>query len=590
MVNTARSERVLARVWIAVMAAACVWLLANTWVADDIFITFRYSDNVLEGHGPVYNPGERSEGYTHFLWFIVLTVGRAFQIPAHILGKYLGFPAFVGCLLLLVRLSARLFPQRGGLYGVPLAALGWATLEDARAFGSGGLETMPFIFLLLLGFTILTTSKHPRRVQLAAWAYAVATLTRPEGLLYTGLAGLWLWAQAPSRLRRPLEFAAVWVALTGPLFAFRLSYYGFLFPNPYYAKSGSIANWPQGLVYLSTFFKAYFVLLLSVVAVALLIRTARKRHRPPAAGPLTLGLVCAAANIFYVTRVGGDFMFARFYLPATPFLLLACEWVVHHLPRPPLRVAAAVVFLALIAVGIVQKHSWFDDKGHVRSIVDEPQWYPDERLDNIRMMADALRKCFEGTNAVIMVQGGQASLAYYGRFPVAVERYGLTDAYIAHTPTPPIRGRPGHEKLADAQYIYDRRVNLRFHYQQVRSLPQYVMFGLPWEKDILFGEIIVYDRPLMEQLKRCQGVRFLDFPIWLENSYIPKLDERFPRRVGIDYNNFKRVYFNHNPDPEGLLAKLEAELARLGIEPPPQPPLQPDFFGDTGRPTIPGGR
>ena len=304
---------------------------------------------------------------------------------------------------------------------------------------------------------------------------------------------------------------------------------------------------------------------------------------------MTLALAIAAANVFYVTRVGGDFMFARFYLPATPFLLLLCEWVVHQLPRRVWRVAATAGFLALLVVGVVRKHGWFDDKGHVRSIVDEPLWYPDERLDDIRAMASAIRDCFEGTDAVILVQGGQASLAYYGRFPVAIERYGLTDAHIAHLPTPPVRGRPGHEKLADAAYIYERGVNLRFHYQPVRSLPQYVMFGLPWEKDILFGEIIVYDRELMEQLKRCRGARFLDFPHWLETVYLPNIDERFETHVARDYNTFKRVYFNHNPDPKGLLAQVEAAMDRRGIARLPEGAVRPDFFGDTGRPTAPGG-
>ena len=56
-----------------------------------------------------------------------------------------------------------------------------------------------------------------------------------------------------------------------------------------------------------------------------------------------------------------------------------------------------------------------------------------------------------------------------------------------------------------------------------------------------------------------------------------------------DYNTFKRVYFNHSPDPEGLLAKLEAELDRRGIERIPDEPLRPDFFDDTGLPTAPGG-
>ncbi|NIV75187.1 MAG: hypothetical protein GWN37_10205, partial [Gammaproteobacteria bacterium] len=67
------------------------------------------------------------------------------------------------------------------------------------------------VFWLLLGFTILTTSQHPRRIQLAAWAYAIATLTRPEGLMYSGITGLWLWWQSGWRLRRPLEFGVLWV-------------------------------------------------------------------------------------------------------------------------------------------------------------------------------------------------------------------------------------------------------------------------------------------------------------------------------------------------------------------------------------------
>ncbi len=133
-------------------------------------------------------------------------------------------------------------------------------------------------------------------------------------------------------------------------------------------------------------------------------------------------------------------------------------------------------------------------------------------------------------------------------------------------------------------------MNIRFHYRPVRSLPQYVMFGLPWQKDVLFGEIIVYDRELMERLKECRGARFLDFPQWLEREYIPNLDQRFPAHVARDYNVFKRIYFNHNPDPEGLLARLEAAMDRRDIRRLPDDALRPDFFGDTGLPTAPGGR
>jgi arabinofuranosyltransferase len=582
----------LGALWLLAFAAAIVWAIHKAWVGDDIYITFRYCDNVLAGHGPVYNPGERSEGYTHFLWFVLLTLGRALHVEPHLLGKYLPLPFFAGALLLLLRLSALLFPARGGLAGIPVAALGWAAHEDARLYGSSGLETSFYIFSLLLGFTFLCASSHRRQHALAGWAFAMATLARPDGILYSGFAALYvLWRHG----RRALgELAIPWVALVLPLFVFRLVYYGYPFPNPYYAKSGAAANWPQGWAYLRTYFGVYLVLLAAPLVLWPLLRALRRpagdRGDASAAAPaLLFGLAAAAANIGYVTRMGGDFMFARFHLPATPFLLLAIEWPVHRLPRRSLRLAATAACVGLVLYGAVRKQMWFSDKRHVRSIVDEPQYYPDARLNDIRAMGEALARCIASTNAVIMVQGGQAALAYYGKFPVAIERYGLTDEHIAHGPTPPRRGRPGHEKLADAAYIYARRVNLRIHYRQPRSMPQYVQFGVPWTNGYVYGDVVVYDRQLMDRLKGCPGIRFLDFPLWLRYDYLPRIPALLPERVARDYNDFQRYYFEHNPDPEGLLAQLDAALAAARIAKQPPEPLRPDFFEDTGRTTLPGG-
>ena len=588
-------------IWLVALTGACVWAAMHAWIGDDIYITFRYCDNVLAGHGPVYNPGERSEGYTHFLWFVILTIGRALHVPAEMLGKFLPLPFYAGCLALLVLLSQRLFAPRGGLVGVPLAALAWAAHEDARLYATSGLETSFYLFALLLGFTMLCASSHARRHAIAGWAYAMATLIRPDGMLFSGLAFAFvLWREGSVRTwwreRKVREFALVWSVLVVPLFAFRLLYYGYPFPNPYYAKSASAANWSQGWAYLWTYFGAYFVLIAALLAVWPLWRGLRRRHMPATeaggAAPgveaaMALALVSASACVVFVTRMGGDFMYARFYLPATPFLLLTIEWLVHLVPRRALRLAAALAVIALVLFAAVRKQAWFSDKRHVKSIVDEPQYYQDIRLVEVRAQAVALERCLASTPAVIMVQGGQASLAYYARFPVAIERYGLTDVHIAHGPMPPIRGRPGHEKLADAQYIFDRGVNFRFHGRPVRSVPQYAQMGIPWTNGMVFGEIVLYDRALMERLKSCGGIRFLDFPLWLQHDYLPRISDLLPARVAADYNRFLRFYFDHNPDPEGLLSQLDSALARRGIEKIPPEPLRPDYFEDTGRTSMP---
>jgi hypothetical protein len=50
--------------------------------SDDAFISLRYAKHFAEGHGLVYNPGERVEGYTNFLWTVWLSV--AYRGVAHL--------------------------------------------------------------------------------------------------------------------------------------------------------------------------------------------------------------------------------------------------------------------------------------------------------------------------------------------------------------------------------------------------------------------------------------------------------------------------------------------------------------------------
>lgn len=40
----------------------------GTDAVDDAYISFRYAQNAILGHGLVFNPGERVEGFTNFLW------------------------------------------------------------------------------------------------------------------------------------------------------------------------------------------------------------------------------------------------------------------------------------------------------------------------------------------------------------------------------------------------------------------------------------------------------------------------------------------------------------------------------------------
>ncbi|HPB97137.1 MAG TPA: hypothetical protein PKW66_14560 [Polyangiaceae bacterium] len=102
------------------LAVAHAWSLR--WIADDAFISFRYARNLVEGHGLVFNPGERVEGYTNFLWTVLLAGAYAIGIPFGLSAIAFGLLSVVAVLWLTTRLSQLLSPYHHRPL-IPVAAL-----------------------------------------------------------------------------------------------------------------------------------------------------------------------------------------------------------------------------------------------------------------------------------------------------------------------------------------------------------------------------------------------------------------------------------------------------------------------------------
>src|SRR5579871_5352269 len=72
------------------------------WICDDAFITMRYVKNFVEGKGLVYNVGERVEGYTHFLWLMLLAASKAIGFDPVDASIWLGIVSYASILLLML--------------------------------------------------------------------------------------------------------------------------------------------------------------------------------------------------------------------------------------------------------------------------------------------------------------------------------------------------------------------------------------------------------------------------------------------------------------------------------------------------------
>src|SRR5262252_8620700 len=103
----------LSRRWLALFAAVAfavplLYALYTGHIWEDYFITFRHSQNLCEGHGLVYQPGERVHGFTSPLGTLLPALcywvtGGGSYLYALWLFRVLSAAAFAGAGVLLLK-------------------------------------------------------------------------------------------------------------------------------------------------------------------------------------------------------------------------------------------------------------------------------------------------------------------------------------------------------------------------------------------------------------------------------------------------------------------------------------------------------
>ncbi|MGQ0722995.1 MAG: tetratricopeptide repeat protein [Candidatus Eiseniibacteriota bacterium] len=410
-----RRPRPLSRVapgLVAVLVIAAVFVLhahAFRFTQDDAYISLRYAANLVEGHGLVFNPGERVEGYSNFAWTMLLALIIRLGIPPVPAATWLGIAFAAGAILVAARF-ARAIEGRWGTAAVGTAAL----LAGTSAFAlwcTGGLETAMFAFLVTAGLERGLAPDVSARGRFAApLLLAAAALTRPDGAL---IAALWIVVRAASGDRRTLlRDVAILAAPMIPYAAWKFWYYGDLLPNTYYAKAGTSAEYfARGVDYAREYFGAYGAWGL---APALALASLRRGGlRSLEARLLVVWLGYAA----YIVVIGGDVLHVhRFWLGVLPIgaILVArgAAW------RPAV---AAAVLAAVVAVGLVRNWSGIRERratevGFVENMSQTGTW----------LGANFPR----GSRVAITTIG---AVGYFSRLHV-IDMLGLTDREIARSP------------------------------------------------------------------------------------------------------------------------------------------------------------
>ncbi|MCB9876411.1 MAG: hypothetical protein H6835_02325 [Planctomycetes bacterium] len=557
----------------ALAVLAAVWQAwALRWTCDDAFISFRYAKHFVDGHGLVFNldPAEAPvEGYTNFSWTMWLALGLMFGLGDQGLETWSvvwGIACHAGTVLLLAAIAWR---ASGGRALVPVAACAYAAIHHAASLAPAGLETALFVLLGLVMLRYAIALRCAREAWLCGFVGVVAAMTRPDGALFVAAGGGFVLFDTIVR-RAPrllLGYGAPFLLAFVPYLLWRHAFYGHWVPNTAVAKSASEPFVAQGWLYVRDFFVCYWPLLSTLPVLGWFALKKGDLLAPisPFLGRRPWWAIAAFVlpYVAFVIWVGGDFMFSRFLLPVLPMLLLGWDLALQR--WRPLWLQPVVMLALVVGLQLRLEPAGLDDPTNAVSDnrrISMHEFAPGVTMaDAFRIVAhDYLRPLFAGLDVRIAIAGGHANVAYWTDVPVAIEvAAGLTDAHIARLPYV-ARGKAGHGKPSDPEYLESRGVQLHFEDSYRKEQPD----REPW-RNIRFVPVdlhlrlVTWDRELMAELRRRdKDIDVQDFEQVLDD-YLAAAAAKSKQQLADDFARFRRFYFDHNDDP-ARRARFEALL------------------------------
>lgn len=426
---------------------------------DDAMISMRYAYNLAHGLGPVWNAGERVEGYTNPLWVGIMAIVHLFPIGLNETGLYIQVlgASLLTLNLFLVRKIVEHFTDDllAMLFTVALTAF-YAPLNS---FGLLGMEVS--LLTVIVSGAAWMALKSGQRFNI--WIYillAVSTLVRFDMAVpyFVILTVLW-FTQMENRKQHLLWGLGLLVLFLGVQTFVRYSYYGEWLPNTYYLK---VEGWNNTLkilrglyaivqfVYFSNWVLMFFPFTLFLF---------RRDWKTTLLALILLG------QIAYSVSVGGDAWehhggANRYIVIAMPLFFAAFSWSMVELLQKAaksftVRYAAEigwrVIFAVIFAFSLLNFNTLI---GEWKSI---ERWYlarrPDYVAGNDRnlQIAISLEQVTKPGASVAVIGAGTIPYLLPDRYVIDI--LGKADPYIAHqnvrTPMgiPDIPNmRPGHMK------------------------------------------------------------------------------------------------------------------------------------------------
>lgn len=416
----------------------------DRWGIDDAYISYRYAQNLAQGNGLVFNHGERVEGYSNFLY--VLLMSAAFSVTGkngiYVLSVALNL---IFSILAFITFTSYLRRQLGDAPMVAGALLFALCLPLWLAVSSGMETCLVVFFYIAIWVTVerVVEDAGASRVVPLCVLMILSLLARADGFVVPGLVVVYLVLKR--RFRPALTCAVVLAAGLGVYESWRYHYYHALLPNTYYVKITSSlwdrmhwairqlaeVAWFEGLL-------AYLMVFLFVI-VGALKRISQGSSR--LLDEVRFDILFVVGWTAYWIYIGGDYFIDRFLIILFPMGIFALLKYLKDLTNRK-TVAFGLALLAALEAG--------------------PAFLGNMRLgfhfDTYDCWITLGR--FLGQN----YPGRTLAIEALGKVPFfsglyTIDMLGLVDPVIAHGPMAAKYFDPGHSKF-DPDYILSRKPDL----------------------------------------------------------------------------------------------------------------------------------
>ncbi len=292
----------------------------------------------------MFNPGERVEGYTNFLWVIVLALPRFIcsteSLP--LAAKWVGLFFSLLTLILSYGIARRTLSSSSAAC-VPLTI---AASPGFLVWTVAGLET-PLITFLIVAALLCDHHERSTRFFLSGVCLGLAMLTRPDALI---ICGAFVIVNACFRTD-PIRYLAAVISgglcVVLPHVLFRYIYYGTFVPNTFWVKTTRFQG--GGTAYFLKYLPTSGIL---TVILAILGGLIPGRHRIQC---LTYAVpVCL--YIGYIHHIGGDWMpMGRYLVPLMPLLSLSALTFIDVTMKERSSIRHAIVLICIL-LALISPH------------------------------------------------------------------------------------------------------------------------------------------------------------------------------------------------------------------------------------------